>query len=160
MCDYCGCRSRPPVAQLARDHERIGDLVASVRSSLEDDDRPGVRAALVELAGVLRAHDALEEGGVYPELIAEGIATDALHADHAAVDATIRDVLAGSPRAWADLPSALDRLAAHIATEEYDLFPAAHQLLSDPAWDRIDEHHRSDQGHRHGQGHRHDHGAG
>ena len=135
------------MAQLATDHERFTRLANQVRTALAADDRDTARSALHELAARLRAHDALEEGGIYPELIADGLVTDALAAEHAAVDATIAAALTGSDRGWADLDAALDRLAAHIAHEEYDLFPAAHQLLSDAAWDRIDRH-RAAQGSR------------
>lgn len=140
MCDYCGCRSRPLVAQLAVDHERIAVLVSAARRALDDDDRVAARPVLDELGTLLRAHDELEEGGIYPELIAAGLGSPALQADHEAVDAAIRRALADAPGAWADLPAALDRLTTHIATEEYDVFPAAHQVLSDPAWDRIERH--------------------
>lgn len=153
MCDYCGCRSRPLVADLGADHGRIADLASVVRRALDDGDRPGARQALTELAHVLEPHAVLEEGSLYPELALEGIATKEMYADHAFVDSTIRDAVAGSSEAWAEVPSALSRLAGHIATEEYDLFPAAHQLLSDVAWDRVEQHHEAHHHHhpdRHG----------
>lgn len=152
MCDYCGCRSRPLVARLAADHERFTRLADQARTALAAGDSPAARAVLEELAARLRAHDALEEGGIYPELIAEGLASDALAAEHAAIDDAVAAALADSGAlavtgGGADLVAALDRLAAHIVREEYDLFPAAHQMLSDAAWDRIDMH-RTDQGSR------------
>lgn len=141
MCDYCGCRSRPLFARLGVDHEHISGLAGDVRRALGEDDRPAAAAALSALAEALRPHSELEERKLYPELAAEGISSDHLYTEHGDVDAAISQALAGSDEAWAAIPPALDKLARHIHTEEYDLFPAAHQLLGDGAWDRIEEHH-------------------
>ena len=132
MCDYCGCRTRPLLARLGIDHARIQGLSTAIRHDM------GVDTALATLAELLAAHSATEEAGLYPELAAAGIATDDLYADHAAVDALVAAARAGDAAALTELEGALARLDAHIQREEYDLFPAAHQLLSDAAWDRID----------------------
>jgi Uncharacterized conserved protein len=144
VCDYCGCRSRPLFAKLGVDHEVITTLAGDVRRALTGEDRPRATSALTELAEALRPHSELEERTLYPELTAEGIASDHLYSEHEEVDTAISNALAGSDEAWAQLQSVLDLLARHIRTEEYDLFPAAHQLLSNPAWDRMDEQHHAD----------------
>lgn len=83
MCDYCDCRTRPLLAQLGADHERIGVLAARLLRDVEAANRSSARRTVRELA---------------------------------------------------------EMLEAHIDREEYDLFPAAHQILDDPAWDRLEAH--------------------
>ena len=119
MCDYCDCRSRPPLAAFGAEHERIGSLLADV-------DRGGDPAALLEL---LEAHGRREEAGLYPALAAAGVDVAGLDDEHARIHAGLRR---GDPAAAA-------ALRAHIHAEEHDLFPAAHQLLSDAAWDELGE---------------------
>ncbi len=127
------------MAQLGDDHERITSLSGEVRRALEAGDTVTAAAALDTLALVLAPDSALEEAGLYPELKASGITADGLYADHAAVDAAIKATVSGEPGAWEAVPHALELLDRHIHVEEYDLFPAAHHLLSDAAWDRIDQ---------------------
>lgn len=129
MCDYCGCRGRAPVEGFGHDHERIGLLVASLEQALRSGTRDD--EARAELLSLLARHGAAEEGGLYRELAVIGIDTARMEAEHDDVD----QALASDDPAVV-LP-ALARLRAHIHAEEYDLFPAAHQLLDDDAWQRV-----------------------
>lgn len=136
MCDYCDCRSRPLIAELGEDHARISTLSALLRERAEAGDRSGAARAAADLAAILDPHSRKEEAGLYRELEAIGFDADDLEAEHARVD----DAVAGAVAATADLAAvvdALDALTRHIRTEEYDLFPAAHQLLDHDAWDRL-----------------------
>ena len=137
MCDYCDCRTRPLLAHLGADHERILAGVHRLRtaSGAGDADRRMVLAS--ELVDVLEGHDRLEEAALYPELALAGVPTDAMEAEHEQVDAVLRRVAGAGEVEPAELATALRRLEAHIHREEYDLFPAAHQVLDDAAWDRI-----------------------
>jgi hypothetical protein len=137
MCDYCGCRSRPLIAEFGDEHERIADLSGELRRQIvagTDDEAVAVGAR--RLVEVLAAHSAREVGGLYVELDASGIDTGAMHAEHHHIDDALADAAAGRVDRSA-LVQALDLLARHVHDEEYDLFPAAHQLLDDAAWDRI-----------------------
>lgn len=128
VCDYCDCRSRPLLRRLGADHERIAALAAQAR---RDPSAGG------PLADAVAADARLEEAGLYRELAAAGVAgIDTLAADHARLDAALHAAARGGDAA--ELGASLDELAAHIRAEEYDLFPAAHQLLDDAAWDRVD----------------------
>ena len=139
MCDYCDCRTRPLLARLGEEHGRILALVGTIeRLAATGAGVVEARSALEELAGLLEPHSAAEEVGFYVELARAGIDTEGLSADHGHVDGTVRDAARGDAPAWAVLPQALMALRDHIRREEYDLFPAAHQLLSSDAWDRID----------------------
>jgi hypothetical protein len=122
MCDYCDCRSRPLLASLAADHEQIGLLAQRVAADDVDTD---------ELLGLLDRHADDEEAGLYPELAASGIDTAELEAEHEAIHDGLRST---DPD---EVLKATRRLALHIHVEEYDLFPAAHQLLDDAAWTRL-----------------------
>ena len=138
VCDYCGCRSRPLLDELGREHERIGELGADLRRRLAAGaDDAAVAEGARRLATVLADHSAREERGLYVELDASGVGMAAMHAEHHHVDAAMRAAAAGAVDREA-LVAALDLLARHVHDEEYDLFPTAHQLLDDAAWDRLD----------------------
>lgn len=154
MCDYCGCRTRSLVAALGEDHDRIRSLSARAQEALDAADEEAARAALAELAAVLAPHSALEEGGLYPAVGDVGVEVERMYADHAEVDAAIARAAHGDD-ALSAVPGALRRLADHIHLEEFDLFPAAHQLLDDVVWDRLEQHHHDVQ-HERGVPHRHE----
>jgi len=118
MCDYCDCRTRPSIAAFGSDHERIGSL-------LHELEQGGDPSALLEL---LEAHSLREEAGLYTELAAAGVDVSELSDEHAQIHAGLRH---GDP-------AAATALRSHIHAEEYDLFPAAHQVLDHAAWDRVD----------------------
>lgn len=146
MCDYCGCRTRHLIADLGEAHARISAMIASIRAALDrGEPSDELRDAL---EAVLAPHSELEETGLYVELAAIGLDTERLATEHHHVD----QALAGHDPD--QVRHALDVLATHIHIEEFDLFPAAHQLLDDEAWDRLDEHHHAWQ-HRHGRAHHH-----
>lgn len=153
MCDYCGCRTRSLLAALGEDHDRIRSLSARVRRALDTHDDRAARAALQDLAAALVPHSALEEAGLYRALGDVGVEVGQMYVDHADVDTTIaRAAGGGAPLDGAI--DALDRLARHIHVEEFDLFPAAHQLLDDAAWDLLEGHHHDVQ-HERGIPHEH-----
>jgi hypothetical protein len=138
MCDYCGCRSRPLIAALGDEHERIAGLSGELRRMIAAGaGDAAVAAGARRLVEVLAAHSAREEGGLYVELDATGVETAAMHAEHHHIDDALAEAAAGRVERAA-LVQVLDVLARHVHDEEYDLFPAAHQLLDDAAWDRIE----------------------
>ncbi|QYG95183.1 hemerythrin domain-containing protein [Iamia sp. SCSIO 61187] len=138
MCDHCGCREFPPIAELTADHERILHLAWALaeapRAGAEPDET--VRRDLLEL---LDRHVAKEETGLYPELTAIGAvasaAVDDLEAEH---DDIRRSLTEGT----------FDRrdyyaLAAHIEDEEMELFPAAMLGFDDEEWEATRIAHRT-----------------
>ena len=127
MCDCCDCRSRPRISQLWADHERISSLSAALRARIESDDADGAAIATRELAAALDPHSRVEEAGLYVELGSIGCEAGDLEAKHERVDRAVEAAAVGNAD-FAEVIDALDVLARHICTEEYDLFPAAHQL--------------------------------
>ena len=138
MCDYCDCRSRPLLEDLGRQHELINAAVSRLRACMSSGDLDAVRSVAAELASALAPHSTTEEDTLYPELARAGIPDDDLRREHRSVDDAIRAAIDDPVVNEEDLRAALDELQGHIHREEYDLFPAAHQLLSDQAWERID----------------------
>lgn len=139
MCDYCDCRSHAVIAELSGEHDvLLGDLHA-LTVAVADDDEPGAHEIARRLGALLDTHATREERGVLAELDAAGAGdayVGAFRHDHGRVHALVADIR--SPR-WRDAARELVRaLTDHIAREESDLFPAAHQLLTPAQWDEID----------------------
>ena len=139
MCDYCDCRSHPQIAALSADHETILHLLVRLRRAVERDDSDGARMLLSPLGELVDRHTRREESGVFTQLRRADL-------DVAYVDRFERDqdrlhrLLEGcaGPR-WRQSAELLVRsLGEHIAREESDAFPAAHQLLRPDQWDAVD----------------------
>lgn len=137
MCDYCDCRTRPPLERLGRDHERIVGSAQRLRARLRADDR-GMGPEARALQQLLEEHDRWEEAGLYAELDRVGLGTAGLRADHEVIHAILGAAADGSAIESSSVLGALDQLEEHIHREEYDLFPAAHQVVDDAGWDRIE----------------------
>lgn len=135
MCDYCDCRRIPEIAELGAEHERIEDLADEVLA-LSRSGSPELPAAIQRLREVLDPHVAREENGVFSEAREAGLGAyyiDELEDDHRRFAAWL-----GQPDLdTAKLEALFDELHRHIAIEEYDLFPAAVQVLSDTQWEAI-----------------------
>jgi len=138
MCDHCGCRAYPPIAELTAEHEEILLLGWDVAEGPRAGGPPDTDARRSLLA-LLDAHVAKEEAGLYPALLATGgVAEDqvaALEEEHR----ELRHRLAGP---------VFDRraffaLAAHIEDEEMELFPAAMFGFDEEEWDAVSSVHRA-----------------
>lgn len=128
MCDHCGCRSYPQIAELTDDHDRILELawrIAEAHRACVD-----VGADHDALTALLDAHVSREEKGLYPLLADGGDLTadvrDALEEEHRDLDAAI--ATGGFDR------RAYYALAAHIEHEETELFPAAMFAFDEEEW--------------------------
>lgn len=150
MCDHCGCRAFPPIADLTADHERILDLAWRVAEG-EWTDEDARRAGQTELNALLDVHALKEELGLYPLLVdLGGLETDAcerLESEHREV----REVLERG---------AFDRgayyaLAAHIEEEEMELFSGARFTFDEEEWEAMGAAHH-DAMHHHGIAHTHE----
>lgn len=136
MCDYCDCRRIDEIADLGAEHDRIEELSDRVLTAVKNGDADA-GDKFTELIGVLTAHVRREEEGIFVEARIAGMASyyvEDLEEDHRTFAATLADPLRLSPAAVARL---FDDLHRHIAIEEYDLFPAAAQVLTDIQWARI-----------------------
>lgn len=137
MCDHCGCRSFPAIAELTGEHEEILDLAWTVSEAV----RAGQPAPVVELATLRRlldSHVIKEETGLYPLLIGEGDLTNELlgqlEEEHREIG-EVFDVGGFSRKEYF-------ALAAHIETEESELFPCAMFAFDDERWEAMLSAHR------------------
>jgi hemerythrin-like domain-containing protein len=121
------------------DHEVLTELLAGLDGAAAAGDRASAEAFGQALHGVLDGHAAREEAGAFAELrdeVSPGY-VEQFDADHGEIHRLVDELSdAGWPSATRHLASLLH---AHIQSEETDLFPAAHQLLTAAQWDRIDE---------------------
>lgn len=137
MCDYCDCRSHPEIASLSSEHEVLLDLLARLELAAGSVDRDGARSIAEQLHHLLDHHATREEHGVFVEVreTVDGEYVARFEADHHRIHEL---VAATRGDGWVDAAVDLVRsLREHIAREESDLFPAAHQLLTPAQWDRI-----------------------
>lgn len=138
MCDHCGCRAFPPIAELSAEHETILHLAWRLAEAhpAGQPTNAGLRRDLVDL---LEQHVTKEETGLYPAILSTG---------GMSADAVSR--LEGEHR---DLHRALlegdfDRrdfyaLASHIEDEEMELFPIAMMRFDDAEWAATGHAHRA-----------------
>ena len=143
MCDYCGCRTQPSIAQLSEEHDRIERIARDLRDAHTRGDRSGAATIATDLLASLVPHVAREERALFPELTVAGAPAQVqrLEDEHEQLELALRPVAAGAASAsqWTAIPRALDGLRHHIWTEEFDVFPAALQLLDPHAWQRIED---------------------
>lgn len=138
MCDHCGCRAFAPIAELSADHETILELAWTLaeeqRAGRTPD--PGVKAGLCAL---LDRHVAKEETGLYPVLLGVGGVSAGeltrLEAEHT----DLHRQLSGEVFSRLDFYA----LAAHIETEETELFPFAMLRFDEAEWDVTADVHRA-----------------
>ncbi|MGE3447798.1 MAG: hemerythrin domain-containing protein [Microbacteriaceae bacterium] len=138
MCDHCGCRAFPPIAELTADHELILQLAWTLAEATRDLQHPDGTVER-DLLDLLDRHVAKEETGLYPELLATGAVSrdevSDLEAEHRELRCSLTD-------------GAFDRrdfyaLAAHIEDEEMELFPAAMLGFEDDEWEATSDAHRA-----------------
>jgi hypothetical protein len=140
VCDYCDCRTLPPIAALSADHEILASIGSRVRDALARGDIETARQSFGTLVARLREHTATEERGLFAALRADPAMHEPvarLEADHARLGDAVGS-LGADDDAWArDVTRVLDDLAAHIWVEEYDVFPASIVGVSAADWDRL-----------------------
>jgi hypothetical protein len=132
MCDHCGCRAFPPIAELSVDH----DVILSLAWRLAEADREGATAEDATTQALLERldrHVATEELGLYPLLHDRGALpvsqASALEDEHRELRAAITGDRFDRRAFYA--------LDAHIEQEEMELFPAAMFAFDGDDWDEL-----------------------
>jgi len=142
VCEYCGCRVQPSIAEFGDEHDRVLTILPKLRQASQRGDRAAGARLAAELLEVLVPHVEREENALFPELEAAGVDGHVawLRTEHDELEAALVPVAAGTAtdEQWHALPAALDQLSQHVWSEEYDLFPASAQLLDPAAWDRVE----------------------
>ena len=129
MCDHCGCRQYPPIAELSVEHEQILEVAWALSEHQRTagvTDGP-LRDRLVTMLGI---HVEAEEVALYPLLSDCGDLDPSdrrrLEEEHAQIGATLYDGTFDR--------RAFYELAAHIEEEELELFPLAMFGFDDDDW--------------------------
>jgi hypothetical protein len=136
MCDYCNCRSHPEIAALSTDHEGLQRSLGRLAAATATGDGKGAAAATTSIAAVLERHARREEAGIFAQLRRADV-DDAYLAHFEADHETIHALVAEASDDPESARALIRLLGDHIAREESDLFPAAHQLLTAQQWDVI-----------------------
>lgn len=139
MCDYCDRRSHPQIAALSADHEVLLRLLADLDAAVDTNDHGRARTTLDRVHGILDDHAGREERGVFTQLRRADV--DDTYVPRFEHDHRVLHDLVGQidqPGWQTPLQAFVALLRDHIAREESDLFPAAHQLLEPRQWDAVD----------------------
>lgn len=142
MCDYCDCRSVELIDQLGHEHSHLLQQASRVRAQALVGDIAEARRTMAHLIEHLQEHTRTEEIALFPALQESGMeqTADELIGDHRAVDQLIVDADNASDAEWPSIAvELLAVLADHIRREEYDVFPAAVQLVAPARWDGVHE---------------------
>jgi hypothetical protein len=133
VCDYCGCRRFPLLERLGEEHEVLWSLVGDLRRALSS---PGdVEPAAGRLISALDDHLVLEDGRLRPVLMTDPLLSTTVpswDAEHQRI-AELCEPAADPHLRTAQLAELCDLLERHLHREEFDLFPAASQLLDEQA---------------------------
>jgi hemerythrin-like domain-containing protein len=138
MCDHCGCRAFPPIAELTADHETILDLAWTLAEASQVAGH-AASAVKCDLLALLDRHVVKEETGLYPALVATGAVSAAEVSDLEAEHRDLRRSLTDGGFDRRDFYA----LAAHIEGEEMELFPAAMLSFDDEEWRVTSDAHRA-----------------
>lgn len=140
MCDHCGCREFPQIGNLNEEHEQILELAWKIVMDSEDG-KTVTPEDVAPLVAILDRHVAKEEYGLYPKLVEVGELAgellDELEAEHADIRKNLVE-LTFDRRDYFEL-------AAHIETEEEELFPLTVFSFDDDDWDELDQMEKSAQ---------------
>lgn len=143
MCEYCGCHQNPYIAELMDQHDELAALGDSAVRALRQGDVAAATAELTELTTLLKAHNDVEERGIFAAMreLGEFVElTDELAAEHVVMQARLGD-FAREP-AVSDLVHLLDDLADHVEKENRGVFPFAYSAFSGSEWETVEHAHR------------------
>lgn len=138
MCSYCGCQALPVIRLLTVQHEEIINKLGEVRRAFEVGALLDSQRHAVELAELLRAHNRLEEQGLFDALTSDAEFAESLaklRVEHHEIDGLIAQIVSGDVARVSELETILRN---NISNEENGLFPASAVTLDGIAWDEIE----------------------
>ena len=144
MCEYCGCRGVPPIAELMDEHTALVDQATLVRNDLGTGDHAAAMARRTDLVSRLERHVRREEDGIFRamrtarEFLDE---IDALEGEHRDFAVAISTLDPGSPDFAARVTSLLDDLQVHVEREDLGIFLVSVVTLGATGWAIVDEAH-------------------
>jgi hypothetical protein len=142
VCDYCGCRSVELIDRLGQEHADLLLQGSTIRRQTLIGDLAEARTSLAQLVADLGRHTRTEEGALFPVMRYAGMEETAaeLDGEHRALEHLVREAAIADDAAWPSIAiELLAILSAHVRREEYDVFPAAAQLVPPARWDAAHE---------------------
>jgi hemerythrin-like domain-containing protein len=146
MCEYCGCRGVPPIAELMDEHGALVDQAQEVRQALSSGDPAGAMSRLTSLVAHLNRHVQREEDGIFRAMRDAGEfvdEVDELEAEHRDFAATIAGLDADAAEFAPAVTRLLDDLDQHVEREDLGIFPVSVVTLGATGWATVDEAHTS-----------------
>lgn len=144
MCEHCGCRQVPPIAELMDEHTALLDEAYEVRKALGERDPVHAMELLRTLVGHLDQHVRREETGIFPAMRETGEfvqEVDELEGEHRDLDAALADLDPGAPDFAQRVTDLLHSLDLHVERENLGVFPVAIVTLGADGWNTIDRAH-------------------
>ncbi|GAA2137098.1 hypothetical protein GCM10009844_03850 [Nocardioides koreensis] len=144
MCEHCGCRGVPPIAELMDEHLALLDEAHRVRRALGASDREGAFARLGDLVRHLAAHVRREEDGIFAALRADGEfvdEVDRLEGEHRGFDAAIAALDVDAADLEARVSRLFRELDDHVERENLGIFPVSVVTLGATGWELVDRAH-------------------
>lgn len=124
-------------------HDQLASLGDSAVRELRGGDLNAARTHVSEFTALLKAHNDVEERGIFAAMqeLGEFVeVTDELAAEHVDLDARL-DAFGDTPP-LADLIQLLADLAEHVEKENRGVFPFAYSAFSTTEWEIIEHAHR------------------
>lgn len=141
MCEHCGCRGVPAIAELMEEHDAILVDVHQIRSALAEGDRLAVSARLRHLVGHLEPHVAREGLGLFTALRRQGEFAGevaALEGEHQDLDAAVSALDPAEAGFDEAVSTLLATLEAHVERENLGVFPVSVVTLGADGWDTVE----------------------
>lgn len=146
MCEYCGCRGVPAIAELMDEHGALVDQAHLVRQELGADRPTAAMSRLTGLVAHLDRHVRREEDGIFRAMRGSGEFADeidALEGEHRGFADSVAALDPGSAGFTAQVTRLLDDLDRHVEREDLGIFPVSVVTLGASGWAIVDEAHTS-----------------
>lgn len=140
MCEHCGCRGVPSVAELMDEHYALLDDSHAVRRALGDGDRVAAVGHLRRLVDHLAVHVRREERGIFTAMREQGDFVDEvsrLEGEHRWLDEAVADLDPSDPGFTDTVGGLLSELSDHIDRENLGIFPVSVVSLGGAGWDLV-----------------------
>lgn len=145
MCEYCGCKTVPPIRQLMEEHTALLDQAVHVRHALIRQRWDLAEQLLNVFTHLVRTHVRREERGVFRAMRDSGEFLDeveALEGEHAHLDRILETLAPGDRKGLHQRFDALvHELTDHIEREDLGIFPVAVVSLGARGWDTVQHAH-------------------
>ena len=146
MCEHCGCRGVPPIAELMDEHTALVNHAHHVRQALGAGSHSVALSRLTSLVALLGRHVQREEAGVFRAMRATGEFVDeidALEGEHRGFAVAVAALDPGSTAFAGQVMRLLDDLDVHVEREDLGIFPVSVVTLGAAGWAIVDKAHTS-----------------